>query len=161
MGRPAWHPPPVTVPDGYRLSTDPADVDVDVVAAFLHDEAYWSLGRPRSVVEASLAASRTFVLLTTDGTMAAFARVVTDGITFGWLCDLFVVAEHRGRGLGHALVDAVVSDPDLVGMKRLLLATADAHGLYADLGFTPLVAAGALDGTRRARRLTVLVTAAC
>jgi hypothetical protein len=71
----------VTLPSGYRLSTDPGEVDVGVVAAFLHDEAYWSLGRPRSVVEASLAASRTFVILTDRGEMAAFARVVTDGVT--------------------------------------------------------------------------------
>jgi N-acetylglutamate synthase-like GNAT family acetyltransferase len=121
-----------------RVSTDPADVDVDVVATFLHDEAYWSRGRPRDVVERSLAASRTFTLVDDDGAMAAFARVVTDGVTFGWICDLFVVAEHRGHGLGHRLVEAIVEDPDLAGMKRLLLATADAHGVYADVGFTPL-----------------------
>ncbi len=132
----------------FRLSTDSADVDVDVVAAFLHDEAYWSLGRPRAVVERSLAGSRLFTLVAEDGTMAAFARVVTDGATFGWICDLFVVAEHRGQGLGHQLVDAIVADPDLAGMKRLLLATADAHGLYADVGFVPLV-----DPTRWMERL--------
>jgi N-acetylglutamate synthase-like GNAT family acetyltransferase len=91
------------------------------------------------VVERSLAASRTFTLVDDDGAMAAFARVVTDGETFGWICDLFVVAEHRGQGLGHRLVAAIVEDPDLAGMKRLLLATADAHGLYADVGFTVLV----------------------
>jgi GNAT superfamily N-acetyltransferase len=123
----------------FRLSTDPADVDVDVVATFLHDEAYWSLGRPRAVVERSLAASRLYTLVAEDGTMAAFARVVTDGVTFGWICDLFVVAAHRGQGLGHQLVEAIVGDPDLAGMKRLLLATADAHGVYADVGFVPLV----------------------
>ncbi|MET0883277.1 MAG: GNAT family N-acetyltransferase, partial [Acidimicrobiales bacterium] len=121
------------------LSTDPADVDVDVVATFLHDEAYWSLGRPRAVVERSLAASRLYSLVAEDGAMAAFARVVTDGVTFGWICDLFVVAAHRGQGLGHQLVEAIVADPDLAGMKRLLLATADAHGVYADVGFIPLL----------------------
>ena len=135
MGRPAGHPPPVR----FRVSTDPDDVDLDVVAAFLHDEAYWSLGRPRDVVERSLAGSRVFTLVDDDGRMAAFARVVTDGATFGWICDLFVVDEHRGQGLGHRLVDAIVADPDLAGVKRLLLATADAHGVYADAGFTPLV----------------------
>jgi GNAT superfamily N-acetyltransferase len=124
----------------FRVSTDPGDVDVDVVAAFLHDEAYWSLGRPRDVVERSLAASRVFTLVAEDGMMAAFARVVTDGVTFGWICDLFVVAEHRGRGLGHQLADAIVTDPELSGIKRLMLATEDAHGVYADVGFTPLVA---------------------
>lgn len=123
---------------GYRVSTDPTDVDVDVVAAFLQDEAYWSLGRPREVVERSLAASRTFTLLDGAGTMVAFARAVTDGATFGWICDLFVVEAHRGRGLGHQLVEAIVSDPELAPMKRLLLATADAHGVYADHGFVPL-----------------------
>ena len=122
----------------HRVSTDPADVDLDVVATFLHDEAYWSLGRPRDVVERSLAASRPFTLVDEDGAMVAFARVVTDGATFGWICDLFVVAEHRGQGLGHRLVDAIVTDPELAAMKRLLLATADAHGVYADVGFTPL-----------------------
>jgi N-acetylglutamate synthase-like GNAT family acetyltransferase len=121
-----------------RVSTDPDDVDVDVVAAFLHDEAYWSLGRSRDVVERSLAASRTFTLVDDDATMVAFARVVTDGATFGWICDLFVVESHRGQGLGHRLVEAIVADPELAAMKRLLLATADAHGVYADLGFTPL-----------------------
>jgi len=123
----------------FRLSTDPADVDVDVVATFLHDEAYWSLGRPRAVVERSLAASRLYTLVAEDGTMAAFARVVTDGVTFGWICDLFVVEAHRGQGVGHQLVEAIVADPDLAGMKRLLLATADAHGVYADVGFVPLL----------------------
>jgi GNAT superfamily N-acetyltransferase len=122
----------------FRVSTDPADVDVDVVATFLHDEAYWSLGRPRDVVERSLAGSRTFTLVADDGTMAAFARVVTDGATFGWICDLFVVPEHRGHGLGHQLVEAIVTDPHLASVKRLLLATADAHGVYADVGFVPL-----------------------
>lgn len=122
----------------YRVSTDPADVDVDVVATFLHDEAYWSLGRPRDVVERSLAASRPFALLDGDGTMVAFARVVTDDATFGWICDLFVVTEHRGQGLGHQLVEAITTDPQLSTVKRLLLATADAHGVYADVGFTPL-----------------------
>jgi GNAT superfamily N-acetyltransferase len=122
----------------FRVSTDPGDVDVDVVATFLHDEAYWSLGRPRDVVERSLAGSRTFTLVTDDGTMAAFARVVTDGATFGWICDLFVVPEHRGQGLGHQLVEAIVADRDLAPVKRLLLATADAHGVYADVGFVPL-----------------------
>ena len=121
-----------------RVSTDPADVDLDVVATFLHDEAYWSLGRPREVVERSLAASRPFCLVDEDGTMVAFARVVTDDATFGWVCDLFVVAEHRGKGLGHQLVEAITDDPDLSTVKRLLLATADAHGVYADVGFTPL-----------------------
>ena len=122
----------------FRVSTDPDDVDLDVVATFLHDEAYWSLGRPRDVVERSLAASRPFTLVDEDGAMVAFARVVTDGATFGWICDLFVVAEHRGQGLAHRLVEAIVTDPELAAMKRLLLATADAHGVYADLGFTPM-----------------------
>lgn len=121
-----------------RLSTDPADVDVDVVAAFLHDEAYWALGRPREVVERSLAASRCFTLLDGDGAMIAFARVVTDDATFAWVCDLFVVDGHRGQGLGHRLVEAIVTDPAIAAMKRVLLATADAHGVYADHGFVPL-----------------------
>ncbi len=89
-------------------------------------------------MERSLAASRTFTVLDEAGTMIAFARVVTDGATFGWICDLLVVEEHRGKGIGHQLVEAVVTDPELATMKRLLLATADAHGVYADLGFVPL-----------------------
>ena len=123
---------------GYRVSTDPADVDVEFVAAYLHDEAYWALGRDRAVVERSLAASRAFTLLDDGGTMVAFARVVTDGTTFGWVCDLFVVEAHRGEGLGHQLVEAIVTDPELATVKRLLLATADAHDVYADVGFVAL-----------------------
>lgn len=75
-----------------------------------------------------------------DGTMAGAARVVTDRATFAWVCDLFVLPGHRGLGLGRALVEGIVSHPDLAEVKRMLLATADAHGLYSRYGFEPLAA---------------------
>ncbi len=137
MGGAAGRPPGVT-PEGYRISTQVDDVDLDRVATFLHDEAYWAEGRSRDVVERSIEASVVLTAVHPDDGMVAFARVVTDRATFGWIADVFVVPAHRGRGLAHALVQAIVDDPELGAMKRLLLATADAHGVYADLGFVSL-----------------------
>jgi GNAT superfamily N-acetyltransferase len=123
---------------GYEVSTDPARVDLEVVARFLADESYWAAGRPPDVVARSLEHSAVFTVQHAEDGMVAFARVVTDRTTFGWIADLFVVPEHRGRGVGHRLVQAIVEDPDLGAMKRLCLATDDAHRLYADFGFVPL-----------------------
>ena len=120
----------------YRISDDPEDVDLDVVHGFL-TTSYWARGIPREVVERSIRNSIPFSLR--DGTrQIGFARVVSDRATFGYLADVFVVDEHRGRGLGAWLVDTVLRHPELQGLRRWLLATRDAHGLYAGHGFTAL-----------------------
>ncbi len=124
----------------FVLSTDKARLDVDAVYAFIAERSYWAQGRAREVVERSIENSLCFGIY--DGAeLAAFARVVTDYATFGWVCDVFVIEAYRGQGLGKWLIEAVVRHPDLQGFKRLLLATRDAQGLYREYGgFVPLQA---------------------
>ena len=118
-------------------------IDMDVVFGFLRDEAYWSRGRSRDVFDRSIAGSALVVgALDSDGRTVGFARVVSDGATFAWLCDVFVVDHARGTGLGKTLVDAAVGHPRVSGVKRQLLATTDAHGLYAEFGFESLANPG-------------------
>lgn len=121
---------------GYEITTDPARVDLDVVHRELA-ASYWSPGIPRHVVAKGIANSIAFSLLAPDGTQAGFARVVTDRASYAYLGDVFVLAEHRGKGLGKWLVETVLAHPDLQGLRRFALATADAHGLYARYGFAP------------------------
>ena len=131
-----------THPDGYVVSDDPARLDVDVVHRYLSEEAYWSPGVARDVVERGIAGSIPFGLYAPDGAQAGFARVVTDRATFGFLADVFVVQAHRRRGLGVFLVGSALEHPDLQGLRRIVLATDDAHGLYARFGFVPLPVPG-------------------
>lgn len=120
---------------GYTISTDPDRLDLDVIHRWLSEESYWATGRTRNTVERSLANSLNFGVYTADGETVGFARVVTDFATFGWLCDVFVLDEHRGRGLGTALMKAVAEHPQLTDLQRIILATGDAHELYARYGF--------------------------
>jgi len=121
----------------YEISTDPARLDLDLTHRFLSEQAYWSPGVRRDVVERAIAGSIVFGIYR-DGSQVGMARVVSDKATFAWLCDVFVVAEERGNGLGKWLMECVKSHPDLQGLRRWLLATSDAHGLYAQFGFAPV-----------------------
>ena len=123
---------------GYRVTTDPAEIDHHAVWQWLHDESYWAKGRPWETHERAVAGSICFGVLDPLGATAGFARVVTDRATFAWLCDVFVLPAHRGTGLGVALVEAALGHPELAGIKRWILGTADAHGLYERFGFGPL-----------------------
>jgi GNAT superfamily N-acetyltransferase len=123
--------------DDYELSNDRERLDVDLIHRFLAQDSYWARGIPRAVVERSLCHSLCFGLYQ-DGKQVAFARVITDFATFGYIGDVFVVPEHRGRGLGKRLIRDILAHPELAGFRRWLLATDDAHGLYAQFGFTPL-----------------------
>jgi GNAT superfamily N-acetyltransferase len=118
----------------YVISTDPARLDLDTIHAYLSEEAYWSPGVPREVVERSIEHSLNFGLYL-GGVQAGFARVVSDYATFAWLADVFVLPEHRGAGLGKWLVETAVSHPELRGLRRWVLATGDAHELYTRFGF--------------------------
>ena len=123
----------------FRFSTDPSDIDRERVHRWLSEQAYWALGRGRDVQDAAIEASRNYAVVDTDsGTQVAYARVVTDGVTFAWLCDVFVDPDVRGRGVGVALIEGVVADLEPLGLRRVALATADAHGLYEKFGFAPL-----------------------
>jgi GNAT superfamily N-acetyltransferase len=124
--------------DGYTLSDDKARLDVPRVTEWLSTDAYWALGRPRATVEASIAGSAAYGIYAPDGGQAGFCRVVTDGVTFGWLCDVYIDRAHRGKGLGHWMVEVVREVYRAAGLRRLVLATDDAHGVYAAAGFTPL-----------------------
>lgn len=124
-------------PDGYELTRDPARIDVDRVHHWLAEESYWATDRDHDVVARSVAGSLVWGVLA-DGAQVAFARAVTDRATFAWLCDVCVGAAHRGRGVGHRLVDAAVADLTAMGVPRILLATRDAHELYRRSGFTEL-----------------------
>jgi GNAT superfamily N-acetyltransferase len=125
----------------YEVSTDRSRLDVDAIHRFLTEEAYWSKGRPREVTDQSIENSIPFGVYIGDE-QVAFARVVTDRCTFAWLADVFVFPEHRGRGVGKLLVEAVLGHPEFEGMKRWFLGTADAHELYRRFGFSEPVNPG-------------------
>jgi len=120
-----------------EISTDPNRLDVDMIHHFLSEHSYWARGRPPEVTRRAIAHSICFGAYQ-DGRQVGFARVVTDRATFAWLADVFVVEEERGRGVGKALLAAVMEHPELQGLRRMFLATRDAHGLYAQFGFQPL-----------------------
>ena len=122
--------------DGYEISTDKARLDIEAVHRYLSEESYWAAGRAREVVARSIENSVCVGAYAPDGAQAGFARVVTDGATFAWLCDVFVFEDHRGRGLARTLVRAAMDAVPAV--RRWVLATADAHGVYAPFGFVPI-----------------------
>lgn len=132
----------ITNADGYTVSTDPSRLDLDRVYTWLSTDAYWARDRPRDVVERGFATSLPFGVYRPDGVQVAVARVVTDSATFAWLCDVYVERAERGRGLGSWLVKTVRDELAARGVHRILLATLDAHGVYAKLGFIPLAEAG-------------------
>ena len=120
-----------------EVSTDTGRIDVDRVHRWLSEDAYWALGRPREVVERAIAGSLNLGAYA-DGVQVGYARVVTDRATFAWLCDVYVDPDARGAGVGRALLTAVSAELADLRVKRALLATADAHALYAEFGFEPL-----------------------
>ena len=122
--------------DGFVVSTEHARLDLDAIHAFLVT-AYWSRDIARERMERAIANSIPFGLYAPDGAQAGFARVLTDRAVFGYLGDVFVLEQHRGRGLGAWLVECVMAHPDLQTLRRFHLGTADAHGLYAKFGFHP------------------------
>jgi GNAT superfamily N-acetyltransferase len=127
---------PVTVHrDGYTVSTDRARLDIDAIQAFLATESHWALGIPKAVVERSIRHSLPVGVYAADGAQVGFARVITDYATFAYICDVYVLDAHRGRGLGAWLTETVLALPDLQGIRRWTLATKTAHGLYEKFGF--------------------------
>ncbi len=119
----------------YDISTDPERLDLDVIHHYLARESYWATHVPRDRLERAIAHSLCFAAYAGDA-LVAFARVVTDRATFAYLCDVFVLESHRGYGLGQTLLRAIHAHPELQGLRRWMLVTKDAHGLYAKLGWT-------------------------
>lgn len=122
----------------YELTSDRSRFDVEAIHAFLSG-VYWSPGIPRQIVQRAIDNSICFGVLL-DGQQVAFARVITDKATFAYLADVYVLEEHRGKGLTRRMMESISVHPELQGLRRMMLATRDAHGLYAKFGFKPLSA---------------------
>src|SRR5665213_752184 len=120
----------------YEISTDRSRLNVTLIHDFLRS-SYWAKDIPREIVERSIDGSLCFGAYA-EGRQVGFARVISDFATFGYLADVFVVSEHRGKGVGKMLMQNILRHPKLVGLRRFLLATKDAHGLYAQFGFEPV-----------------------
>jgi len=123
----------------FTISTDPGRLNLDMIHEFLSKEAYWALGRSRDRVERSIRHSLNFGLYHL-AEQIGFARVVTDRATFAWLADVFVLPDFREQGLSKWLMTVISEHPELQGLRRWILATRDAHGLYRQFGFEPLSA---------------------
>ncbi|HEX5836680.1 MAG TPA: GNAT family N-acetyltransferase [Anaerolineales bacterium] len=122
--------------DRFTISTDPARLDIDAIVDML-SRAYWAIGRPRERTERAIRNSLVFGVY--DGErQIGVARVVTDYSIFAYLCDVFIHEEYRTNSLGKWLIQAILEHPDLAGMRRWVLVTNDAHGLYRQYGFTSL-----------------------
>jgi len=127
------------MPAAYHFSADPADLDRALVHRWLSTDTYWAKGRPREVQDAAIDGSRNFGAYDeASGAQVAYARVVTDAATFAWLCDVYVDPAVRGHGVGLALVEFLLADLEPLGLRRIALATGDAHGMYERYGFAPL-----------------------
>jgi GNAT superfamily N-acetyltransferase len=122
---------------GFSISTDKNLLDVEVIYNYLSQESYWAKNIPQEKVNRSIENSMCFGVYK-DERQIGFARVITDKATFAYLADVFIINEFRGLGLSKWLVQTILVHPDLQTLRRWLLATADAHGLYNQFGFLPL-----------------------
>jgi GNAT superfamily N-acetyltransferase len=123
--------------DTYTISDDPARLDVQAIHAYLRG-AYWSEQIPLQIVERAIAGSLCIGVYDFAGAQVGFARFITDCATFCYVCDVYVLEQHRGKGLAKAMMAMAVAHPKLQGLRRWNLVTRDAHALYAPFGFTPL-----------------------
>lgn len=122
--------------DNFNISTDKSKLDISVIHDFL-SQSYWSENIPEETLRRSIEGSLCFGVYDNDR-QVGFARMVTDTATFAYLADVFIIEEYRGKGLSKWLVEFILSNADLQGLRRILLATRDAHSLYKQFGFTPL-----------------------
>ena|ERR1700722_3663562 len=122
---------------GYNISTDKDLLNFAAIYLYLSEESYWAAGIPADRLKNAINNSMCFGVYK-DTAQAGFARVVTDKASFAYICDVFILPGYRGIGLSKWLIQAIVEHPELQGLRRWSLATADAHGLYGQFGFTPL-----------------------
>jgi len=122
---------------GFKISTDKGLLEKEMIFRYLNEVSYWAKGVSKETVLTSINNSMCFGVYK-DGKLIGFARVVTDKATFAYLCDVFILDGFRGLGLSKWLLQTILAHPDLQGLRRWLLATADAHGLYNQFGFMPL-----------------------
>nr|WP_158118644.1 GNAT family N-acetyltransferase [Vibrio cidicii] len=121
----------------YRISTNQDDFDFEVIYRFI-SQSYWAKDIPKDTLQKALDNSLCFGVLERTGKQVGFARLITDKATFAYLADVFIVEDSRGKGLSKSLIASVVTHPDVQGLRRMVLATRDAHGLYAQYGFRPI-----------------------
>jgi GNAT superfamily N-acetyltransferase len=127
----------VALIEGFRISTEIADMDIEAIHDFI-SKSYWAKGIPIATLKRAVQNSICFGVFTDAGDQVGFARVVTDSATYGYLADVYVLEGYRGRGLSKWLMEEVKSHPNLQGLRRMTLATIDAHGLYEKYGFKSL-----------------------
>jgi N-acetylglutamate synthase-like GNAT family acetyltransferase len=118
----------------YRVSTEQSEMDFEVIHGFISN-SYWAQGMPKALLRKALANSLCFGVFNQDNQQVAFARLITDKATFAYLADVFVLESHRGLGLSKLMMASIMAHPELQGLRRIMLATRDAHGLYAQFGF--------------------------
>ncbi|WP_218313297.1 GNAT family N-acetyltransferase [Alteromonas antoniana] len=123
--------------NGIKITSNHSDLDLNVIHAFI-SESYWAKNIPIVAVEKAISNSLVFGAYNTSGEQIRFARVITNKATFAYLGDVFVLDEFRGLGISKLLMKSVCEHPDLQGLRRFMLATSDAHGLYSQFGFKPL-----------------------
>jgi N-acetylglutamate synthase-like GNAT family acetyltransferase len=124
------------VKDNFSISTDKSKLDIQVIHDFL-SKSYWAENIPAETVRQSIEGSLCFGVYD-ENKQVGFARIITDKATFAYLADVFIIDEYRGRGLSKWLMEVIMNLPELQGLRRMMLATRDAHGLYKQFGFTPL-----------------------
>jgi N-acetylglutamate synthase-like GNAT family acetyltransferase len=123
--------------DGFVISTEKEKMDIDLIHSFL-TRTYWAEGISKEIIRRSIEGSLCFGVFENDK-QVGFARMITDKATFAYLADVFIIEEYRGRRLSKWLMEVIMSHSDLQGLRRMILATKDAHGLYKQFGFTPLI----------------------
>ncbi len=123
--------------DEFRVSSDPSKLDFSVIYSFI-STSYWAKGIPRETLQKAIDNSLCFGVYTQDNQQVGFARLVTDKATFAYLADVYIDQAYRGKGLSKRLIEAVTMHPEVQGLRRIVLATRDAHGLYQQFGFSPL-----------------------
>ncbi len=121
--------------NGYLISTDKSKLNIEMIHQYLCNESYWAKGIPEATVRKSIEGSVCFAVYF-HNEQVGFARVITDNATFAYLADVFILPEHRGKGLSKWMMQVISTHPGLQGLRRWMLATKDAHGLYAQFGFT-------------------------
>ena len=123
--------------NGFTITTEKEKLDIDLIHSFLN-RTYWGEGISKETIRRSIEGSLCFGVYENDK-QVGFARMITDRATFAYLADVFIIEEYRGRGLSKWLMEVIMSHPDLQRLRRMILATKDAHGLYEKFGFTPLI----------------------
>jgi len=123
---------------GFKISTDKSLIDFETVYNYLNGESYWAKGIPVEKLRKAIQNSMCFGVYDKENSQVGFARVITDQATFAYICDVFILPGFRGLGLSKWLIQSILGHPDLQGLRRWSLATADAHGLYSQFGFTQI-----------------------